>query len=207
MNVICAYLRMPFTPPDEQLPPADDERQLEKHQRRAQEREVRLAARRILREHLQPGVRRTFWKEIDLDLTNAHLIVFSLQECRVRTAGFSGATFTGTTRFDRATFTAGARFDGATFTGEANFGRATFTDEASFDGATFKHYAGFGDATFTSAAWFRRATFTGIAQFRDATFTGPAEFEHATFPGDVGFARATFNDRTSGLPDDAASSG
>ncbi|SFW86605.1 hypothetical protein SAMN04489730_6432 [Amycolatopsis australiensis] len=49
----------------------------------------------------------------DLDLTNAHLINFTLESCRVRTTSFSGVTFTGGARFD------GATFDGATFDGRA----------------------------------------------------------------------------------------
>ncbi|GHG30074.1 hypothetical protein GCM10017567_57400 [Amycolatopsis bullii] len=185
VNVICAYLRMPFTPPDPKPPAATEDTQLKEHQGRVQEQEVRLAAQRILVQHHQPEVRRTFWTDIDLDLTNAHLIGFTLDRCRVRKASFDGATFAGD-----------AWFREATFTGEAWFVGATFTRDAWFDGVTFTGDAWFGDATFTRDAWFDGVTFTGHAWFVGATFTGRASFDKATFTGDASFGGATF---TSGV--------
>ncbi|WP_285477694.1 pentapeptide repeat-containing protein [Amycolatopsis sp. NBRC 101858] len=121
VNVICAYLRMPHAPSS--LEPANDSMA---DQERVQEREVRLAGQRILTDHLAPRNRRKFWDDIDLDFTNAHLIDFTLRDCRPRNC-----------RFDGATFAREAAFDNATFTGDASFDRATFTRGASFDIATF----------------------------------------------------------------------
>ncbi len=214
VNVICAYLRMPFTPLDAQ-PPADaDEAQLKAHQEQVQEREVRLAAQRILTDHLEPANRRTFWPDIDLDFTGAHLITFSLEDRRVRTASFNGATLTGNARFVRATFTGKAEFFHATFTGNAEFHGSTFADGANFGLATFTGHADFDYATFTGDASFIAATFTGPASFRGATFTRYAffdvGFDDAMFDG-AGFDRARF-DRArltskrsvGGLADDAS---
>jgi hypothetical protein len=52
VNVLCAYLRMPFTPPAEQ-PPAEDAPESEhvRFETRTQERQVRLTAQRILSSH------------------------------------------------------------------------------------------------------------------------------------------------------------
>jgi hypothetical protein len=74
VDVICAYLRMPYSPPADQ-PPAEDA-PAEAHTRyeqRRQELQVRLTAQRILGAHLRPKARETFWTGIDLDLTGAHL--------------------------------------------------------------------------------------------------------------------------------------
>jgi uncharacterized protein YjbI with pentapeptide repeats len=187
VNVLCAYLRMPYTLPGE--PPVDDtdDKLITAHRERAQEREVRLAAQRILGHHLRPGDDRdnpaeTFWVDIDLDLTGATLIDLDLDRCTTRRALFVRATFTGMALFDRATFTGLAGFADATFTGSANFRSATFTGIVLFDQATFTSIAKFDQATFTSHACFERVTFTGSAGFHGVTFTQHADFGGAALP-------------------------
>ena len=174
-NVLCAYLRMPYTLPGD--PPADDAREpvRAEYRERLQEREVRLAAQRILAHHLrsdgpaQPFV--TFWADIDVDLTSAVLIDLEFTRCTARNAVFSGATFTGA-----------ARFDGARFTGDAGFGGARFIGDAGFGGARFIGDAGFSAATFTRTAWFGAATFIGDTTFKKAMFDGYATFDAAKLP-------------------------
>jgi uncharacterized protein YjbI with pentapeptide repeats len=149
VNVLCAYLRMPYPQPDDDLI-------------HAQEREVRLTALGILQTHLRPGDDPdqpidTFWHDIDLDLTGAVLINLDLNNCRIRTARFDKTIFTGSTRFDQATFTGDTSFDQATFTGDAWFDQATFT----------------------GLAWFEQTMFTGTAVFNGATFTEGAGFIEA----------------------------
>ncbi|MGX7827122.1 pentapeptide repeat-containing protein [Actinokineospora sp. 24-640] len=191
VNVLCAYLRMPYTLPGD--PPETDavtDPDLRKeltaeHRDGTQEREVRLTAQRILTHHLRPGPDNpveTFWENIDLDLTGATLINFTLTNCTVRTAEFDRATFIGTTRFDEATFTGNARFTKTAFTGNAWFTEATFTGNAWFVQATFTRDTWFVQATFTREAWFVQATFTGDAWFAEATFTHDARFDGATLP-------------------------
>lgn len=102
-----------------------------------QEKQVRLTAQRILADHLrqpdgsqqeagQPAAH--LWDQVDLNLTGATLIDFSLANSKVTgDAGFDGATFTGNAGFDGTTFTGQAEFDRATFTGDARFGGATFS--------------------------------------------------------------------------------
>uniref|UniRef100_UPI003F49077F hypothetical protein n=1 Tax=Saccharothrix espanaensis TaxID=103731 RepID=UPI003F49077F len=55
VNVLCAYLRMPYTLPG--APPAEDadETLRARHDERWQEQQVRLTAQRVLRDHLRPG--------------------------------------------------------------------------------------------------------------------------------------------------------
>lgn len=170
VNVLCAYLRMPYIPPP---PPStasaasgpDTGLALLHIQAPAGERDprqewqVRLTAQRILTAHptLPPGVtpmqltrtvadRQGFWSDIDLDLTGATLIDWDLQGGHVHHAVFEGATFLGTAWFDETTFSGAALFSGATFTGDARFPRAVFTGGASFSGATFSGAAQFDGA-------------------------------------------------------------
>jgi hypothetical protein len=152
VNVLCAYLRMPYQLPSD--PPAEgtDEQLVATHRERIQEREVRLTAQGILANHLYAGYRKTpvptFWRDIDLDLTGAALIDFDLTSCTVHNANFQSATFTGETIF---TF--------ALFTMYANFRAATFINIARFVGTTFIGHVDFESATFTSHVYFESATF------------------------------------------------
>ena len=180
VNVICAYLCMPFSPAAPasksepgttqalEVPAAEVEASTlalgdTEIGRWQQERQVRLTAQRILAEHLrddraqdqrstEPPSQR-FWPDIRLDLAGATLIDFIFDGGVTADARFDGATFSGTARFDRATFTftGTARFDGASFTGSAGFDGATFSGDAQFDGATFNGSARFDGATFSGA--------------------------------------------------------
>jgi hypothetical protein len=178
VDVICAYLRMPYTPPDDQAPGEDaPEDAHRRYEQRRQELQARLTAQRILSPHLKPEAAEIYWADIDLDLTEAHLYELNLNACYVRRAQFVGVTFIGRDAWFRgATFTGYAWFRGATFTGDAWFGRATFAGDARFGRATFAGDAEFGGATFAGDARFDGATFAGDARFDGATFAGNAEF-------------------------------
>ncbi|MEU7743337.1 pentapeptide repeat-containing protein [Nonomuraea sp. NPDC049158] len=221
VDVICSYLRMPYTPPRE-----DRSEKIRAAQRTArnsgsarsgtsssgrnphEERQVRLTAQRILTAHLQyddsPTPRRRWparrldtnprhWPNSRLYLVGAVLIDFDLRACHMGNADFSHATFTGDARFGKATFTGYARFGEVTFTGDARFGEVTFTGPARFDDTTFTGDAEFGGAIFTSDAQFDDATFTRNAEFGGAIFTSDAEFNDTTFTHNAGFAGVTFS--------------
>jgi uncharacterized protein YjbI with pentapeptide repeats len=223
VNVICAYLRMPFSPtePDELegKVPRDLAKKAEAEARVSeirntwwQERQVRLTAQRILAEHLRDDSakdqqstdppRARFWPGIRLDLAGATLIDFNLGNGVMADASFSGATFSGDAWFVGATFSSEARFGGAVFSGEAQFGLATFSGPARFGGAIFSgdaQFVGtiFGDAQFVGATFGGYARFDGavfgLAWFGGATFGGPAWFGGATFGGPARFGGTTFS--------------
>jgi hypothetical protein len=201
VNVLCAYLRMPYQPPGD--PPADsaDEPDRTRYRERIQEREVRLTAQRLLADHLRPGDSRnpvaTFWRDpeqhpMDLDLTGAVLINFSLTECRLRTATFNRAQFIGDAQFGGAAFTGDAAFNGAEFAGHAGFIAAECAGHAEFHAAKFASTAAFNTAQFASSAAFREARFADAALFTHAVFASTASFDRAAFAGLVSFDRVTF---------------
>jgi len=202
VNVICAYLRMPYSLPGAGAP-ADavggrDPRQ---------ELEVRLTAQKVVSSHLLPadatGEAQTFWPGMDLNLAGALLIDWRFAGRLVRNAQFKGATFSGDAGFEATTFTGnagfesalfagGARFDGTDFQRGAEFGRTEFGGFASLREATFAVRAEFGEAVFTGEVWFEDARFAGPAQFGDAVFRGDAWFDGATFSAGVSFGGASF---------------
>ncbi|HEX6358184.1 pentapeptide repeat-containing protein [Actinophytocola sp.] len=190
VNVLCAYLRMPDAPPD-------DDTTLTVEQ--VQEREVRLTAQRLLTIHLRPGGSRsrpvaTFWEDIDLDLTGATLINLDLIGCRANTIRFTNAHLTGRTSFDKAEFTGAAVFHGARFTGFASFREARFTDSVWFSNAHFTDSASYIRALFTGTTTFHAATFSHDTWFDEARFTGATSFSSAQFTRDASFKETGFNE-------------
>lgn len=216
VNVLCAYLRMPYTVVAPQSSPEHDSAQLasteepaqagaqrpvsqatveerQETERHEQERQVRLTAQRILRAHLYPGdnsdqLIETFWPNIDLDLTGATLLDFELCSCRVGSAYFERVQFYGYSSFEGAVFDGAAEFASAQFVGSADF-----YSEVSFKGAHFNSYASFASLDLKGHALFEEALFGGNARFECATFGGGASFKRVKFNAEVSFDAAWFN--------------
>ncbi|MFC4082534.1 pentapeptide repeat-containing protein [Amycolatopsis samaneae] len=178
INVICAYLRMPFEPPSVELrgpaataahralsgsPAAPDTAAVS-----TDELQVRLAAQSILREHLRPGPEDApsakFWSDIDLDLQRACLVEFSFWGCRVRLGDFSYATFFGDAHFAGTVFAGDARFFGVQF------------NSAYFSGASFSGYAAFSWCHFRGDAHFPQLRVVRNPLFNSAVFDGESFF-------------------------------
>ncbi|GLW95445.1 hypothetical protein Aglo03_62610 [Actinokineospora globicatena] len=217
VNVLCAYLRMPYTPPTTTpsrrlgvrrpltkrtaapTPTQDDAATIQRKDSAREEREVRLAAQRILAQHLRPGTdepdnyNETYWGALDIDLTGTTLTDLDFSRCRIRTLDLHAATFTGDARFRGVTLTGNAGFNETLFTGNAAFGGATFTGEAAFGGATFTGSARFNGTLFAGDAAFDGAAFTGEAAFNAVLFAGDTWFDGATFSSDAGFNAVIFN--------------
>lgn len=216
VNIISAYLRMPFTPPAaEPSGDAGDERRTAArryYSARAgaragtwhlasapaaagsdphEELQVRLTAQRILQTHLQVDAD-VAWTELHLDLTGATLIDFTLTRCTLASATFRGATFTGDADFYRATFTGVADFSGTTFSASAGFRRAAFSGGGNFNQASFSGAADFGYAIFHGRAYFTGVVFAGTAIFSRATFSAGAAFRRAAFSRNADFGQAIF---------------
>ncbi|MEU2565134.1 pentapeptide repeat-containing protein [Streptomyces longispororuber] len=219
IDVLCAYLRLPFSPDPGALPdPLPDgtspsEEQRDAHQDKKDRyhafREVRHTILRLIGDHyrIPQGTHRS-WQGCSLDLTR--VIIDGRMD-------FGGATFSdGSVHFDLATFSdclvnfRGATFSGgmvlfggATFSsGSVHFDRATFSgstvhfDVAKFSGGTVR----FHEAAFSgSRVHFDGARFSGSrVLFRDATFSGGMVlFSGTTFSGSrADFDRATFSGST-----------
>lgn len=144
IDVLCAYLRMPYEP-DPESP---------KH--REGEREVRLTITRVIRDHLRDPGAPTTWCGRYFDLTGATFDGCDFSGCRF-TGGwvsFVGATFSGTLSFFFAAFRGGW----------VSFEDAVFNDcQTGFNGAEFSG----GRFSMTDAV-FRG----GFVSFREATFSG-----------------------------------
>lgn len=212
IDVLCAYLRLPYTA-ETDLP----EDATARHAYQAS-REVRHTIIRIIRDHtaLGPEDFPASWQGYDLDFTG---VVFDGGDftgavfAAGATVSFRGADFSsGTVSFREAEFAGGtvgfqsAGFSGGTVDfggtlfsgGHVYFGRARFSDgqvhfgRAEFCGAT----VGFGQAEFSGGTVdFRGTPFSGgTVYFDQAEFTGSRVcFDLARFAGsEVGFDLARF---------------
>lgn len=203
VNVLCAYLRMPYTQPTPSLlestrnvvyineaeSPNDAipssaiaERLAQQQEQRNQERQVRLAAQRILLAHLRPGdnpagAAATFWADIDLDLSGAVLIDFELTDCEIHAGQFIGTQFSGKAWFYRARFSENVNFNKAVFDGGARFIHTQFGGDVRFAG---------------DALWLAGAQFHGEVDFVAAQFNGTADFNGTRFDDDASFGGALF---------------
>ncbi|WP_329453811.1 pentapeptide repeat-containing protein [Streptomyces sp. NBC_01497] len=177
IDVLCAYLRLPYTA-EAALDPAD---QNARHAYLAV-REVRHTVIRLIRDHLRLSCEHVHsWQGHDLDFTGCHFDGGS----------FDGAVFSG----GRVVFT-GARFaDGTVTFTDAEFSSGTVGFAAEFSGGTVQFGARFSGGTVD----FTHARFTGsTVDFSDARFSGGIiDFTAARFSaGTVTFATAEISGGT-----------
>ncbi|MER5503536.1 pentapeptide repeat-containing protein [Streptomyces sp. NPDC002561] len=195
IDVLCAYLQLPFTPD-----PGDDPSDQEEHHRYLALRKVRHTILHLISDHYQrPRGTRRSWQGCDLDLNGVTI------DCHLSFIGvmfssgmvsFEGATFSGgVVHFGEATFSGGyVSFQGATFSGgSVYFEDAVFSGtNVRFDRAAFSgSYVNFGGATFSGGTvYFGGATFSGgRVDFHGPT--GGARFSAGIvhFDGPTGGAR------------------
>ncbi|WP_170210215.1 pentapeptide repeat-containing protein [Saccharopolyspora antimicrobica] len=200
VDILCAYLRMPFACPDEFLAGikvgarVSGNDLIELHE----ELQVRLTVQRMLAERLRSatdegaGGRTSgdFLKDISLNLAGATLVDFDLSGCRVKQGDFGRALFMGSAVFNCATLD-DSWFVGAHFDGPVDFSGACFEGNAPFAGSTFS-VSLWGGANFQAVADFGGVRFGLLTGFSEAEFEGEARFGDACFGGVVSFAKARF---------------
>ncbi|MFF4551324.1 pentapeptide repeat-containing protein [Streptomyces sp. NPDC001435] len=182
VDVLCAYLRMPY------------EWNSESDQYKKGEREVRQTIIQVIRDHLQESREDSSWSTCALDFTRATFDGGDFSGCRFRgSVSFADAEFVGDLiSFDEAGFLDAA----VTFHG-ARFGAHTVTfNDAQFQGGTVS----FDEARFSgSALSFCGALFgPGDITFRHASLNGGTlAWDEARFHGGtVGFDYAQFGHTT-----------
>ena len=212
IDVLCAYLRLPYDPDSganhlsefvstttwSATPPAINIEETRRQAVRQNDREVRDTIVRVLVQRLARTAD-TSWSGNDFDLTGVLFedAWFAGARFSGRHVWFDGAVFSGpNTSFEDVKFNAEVvSFDGATFESDATFAGATIrARNASFDGATFSGKdTSFGDARFTGEnVSFRRAGFSsaqtsfGSAVFKclRASFESPTEWKNVKFDWD-----------------------
>jgi uncharacterized protein YjbI with pentapeptide repeats len=220
VDVICAYLRMPYTPPlqpsasvlgqsylspgaarrprartlTDRPPHTTPTSRGSRQQHAEQERQVRLTAQNILLRNL--GVtaqrRRRWWHRTPPPAIPAWPgIRLNLIGALLLEFSLSGCQL-DYADFTRAQFIGFAYFESAQFTGGASFEGSQFAGRANFGFAQFTGRADFEGSQFTGTADFGFVQFNRVAFFKGARFTDLADFAGAQFTGGAFFTRAQF---------------
>ncbi|MGH3749699.1 MAG: pentapeptide repeat-containing protein, partial [Micromonosporaceae bacterium] len=207
VDVVCAYLRMPYPGQDEPGPAGMEV----KH-----EESVRQAAQQVLLRHLRSDAP-SHWPGVRVDLAGARLRGFDASGCHFGEVLFHHAVFVHDAHFDGAVFDqvsrwSGTRFGGRAvfadaewkapvvfdephFGGEVVFDRARFDREMTFRSASpVEQPVSFRRATFGQAAVFDRMEFARPISFSRATFERTVSFEHTRMRADASFRGVSFND-------------
>ncbi|GAA3592304.1 pentapeptide repeat-containing protein [Streptomyces osmaniensis] len=219
VDVLCAYLRMPYEPNPEVASAASvggESLSSTPAAYKEGEREVRLTIIRTIRSHLQPQAP-TSWSACNFDFTRATFDGGYLQGSLFQgTVTFGGADFSGRSfYFGGADFSAGrVYFGGANFSGgRVDFRGAKFSGASvDFTGAKFSRGSVyFGGAKFNGGTvTFIDAEFSGgTVTFIGAKFSrGIVDFTGAKFSaGSVDFGRAKFSGGTVTFKDAVYSGG
>ncbi|WP_432834352.1 pentapeptide repeat-containing protein [Dactylosporangium sp. CA-092794] len=196
VDVWCAYLRMPYTPPAELLltgssPGAAGE---EPHEavdaERRQELQVRRTAQRLLAAHVSRALAEageaTYWVDakgdrLTIDLASAVLVDFGLAACDAGRCDFSRARFHGHTDLGAAHFHGNVRLSGAHFHGSADLRETRFHDGADLTEAEFHGRAELRGAEFHGRASLAQAHFHAVAELRGAEFYDGVALREAQF--------------------------
>jgi uncharacterized protein YjbI with pentapeptide repeats/membrane protein implicated in regulation of membrane protease activity len=195
IDVLCAYLRLPYTAETDL--PADD---TDARHAYLSLRQVRYTVIRLIRDHLRLGINHPHsWQGHDFDFTGAVFDGGDFSEARFNggIVQFAGAVFSsGKVNFRGSTFSGGkVYFNGAMFSGgEVNFRGSTF------DGGTVNFY---GSVFSGGTVCFSGAVFSGgevhfSTPLTGSTFSGgTVDFSGAVFSsGEVHFTAAVFNGST-----------
>jgi uncharacterized protein YjbI with pentapeptide repeats len=187
VDVLCAYLRMPY-----ESNPGEDAAEPDRLAFRAS-REVRHTVIRVIGAHLKDGAA-VSWQGLDFDFTGVVFDGGDFSGARFSggTVTFFGASFPGNDTdevvFDDAEFSGGdVSFAGAKFSGGAvTFFRAVFSGGSiSFDDAKFTD----GQVTFGDAQFSGGDVSFDLAKFSGGTVSFGSEFSGAT----VSFELAQFS--------------
>jgi uncharacterized protein YjbI with pentapeptide repeats len=197
IDVLCAYLRLPFTPE-----PGGDAEPGEKLAFLGH-RESRHSVIRLITAHLQKDAA-VSWCGFDFDFSG---VIFDGGDF---SEGFAEAIFSdGMVKFDNAEFRdymvfvgaefcgAVVRFDHTVFSGEVNFRHAKFSGGlVVFTSAKFSETCTvtFEDAVFSGAVYFGGTEFAGgVVIFDEAKFTGEVIFSSNFSGSQVSFRGAVFS--------------
>ncbi|WP_103347877.1 pentapeptide repeat-containing protein [Amycolatopsis sp. CA-128772] len=193
LDVLCSYLRRPFSHARYTDPAAQGEPEQEL------ELQVRLTAQRLVTDLLP--ARDSDGPAYDLDLTGATLEYFDLSGKLIgglvlRYAALHSSTNLSGCRFrGRAYFTAAGTADGrligyfrcrsAVFESHAWFSGTGFAEDADFTATTFAGPTAFKNAKFAKDALFTDVRATGDLDLRRASFRGQTDLRFAALPGSV----------------------
>ncbi|SEF28831.1 hypothetical protein SAMN05421837_104337 [Amycolatopsis pretoriensis] len=176
LDVLCSYLRRPFSRAEDSNPEAE------------RELTVRLTAQRLVTDLLP--ARDAEGPTYDLDLTGATLEYFDLSGKLVGGLLLRHATLHSSTNFS------GCRFTGRVYLTAAGTAKGRLVGYFRCRGAVFESHAWFSGTAFGEDADFTETTFAGKTTFKDAKFAKDAVFSAVVASCELDLRRTSFGGQT-----------
>ncbi|WP_410666839.1 pentapeptide repeat-containing protein [Amycolatopsis sp. cmx-4-68] len=178
LDVLCSYLRRPFSRTGGEERDPEEERELT----------VRLTAQRLVTD-LLPG-RDDDGPAYDLDLTGARLEYFDLSGKLIGGLLLRYASLHSSTNFS------GCRFKGRVYLTAAGTETGRLVGYFRCRGAVFESHAWFSGTEFAESADFTETTFGGPTTFKDAVFAKDADFSGVVVSQELDLRRTSFGGQT-----------
>ena len=223
INILCAYIRSPFTLAahyDELTQDSPTAEGLYKNREQEfyidkagleSEKKVRLSIIKEIRHRLQgskenaPGA----WSDFEYDFSGSIFFypVDFTHSYYAKPVNFSGSAYWGEADFSYSTYQDGANFSGSTYQGEVFFrgsvyrgwvvfNGSAYREKADFCGSTYQRGADFSDSTYWGKIVFGGSVYQGWAVFRDSAYRGEAAFNDSVYWGGADFSGSTYRGRT-----------
>ena len=197
INILCAYIRSPFTLAahyDELIQDAPTAEGLYKNREQEfyidkagleSEKKVRLSIIKEIRHRLQgskenaPGA----WSDFEYDFSGSIFFypVDFTHSYYAKPVNFSGSVYWGEADFRGSTYWGSAGFARSTYRGEAYFSGSTYLSEAVFRGSVYRCAATFNDSVYQYWVDLRGSTYQGAADFGGSIYRYWADFRGSTY--------------------------
>ena len=197
INILCAYIRSPFTLAahyDELIQDAPTAEGLYKNREQEfyidkagleSEKKVRLSIIQEIRHRLQGSKENTpgAWSDFEYDFSGSTFFypVDFTHSYYAKPVNFSGSAYWGEADFRGSTYRGSAGFARSTYWGEVYFTGSTYLSEAVFRGSVYHCAAAFNGSIYQYWVDLRGSTYQGAADFGGSTYQYWADFRGSTY--------------------------
>ena len=197
INILCAYIRSPFTLAahyDELIQDAPTAEGLYKNREQEfyidkagleSEKKVRLSIIQEIRHRLQGSKENTpgAWSDFEYDFSGSTFFypVDFTHSYYAKPVNFSGSAYWGEADFRSSTYRGSAGFARSTYRGGAYFNGSTYLSEAVFRGSVYRCATTFNDSVYHYWVDLRGSTYQGAADFGGSIYRYWADFRGSTY--------------------------
>ena len=197
INILCAYIRSPFTLAahyDELIQDAPTAEGLYKNREQEfyidkagleSEKKVRLSIIQEIRHRLQGSKENTpgAWSDFEYDFSGSTFFypVDFTHSYYAKPVNFSGSAYWGEADFRGSTYRGSAGFARSTYRGGAYFSGSTYLSEAVFRGSVYRCATTFNDSVYHYWVDLRGSTYQGAADFGGSIYRYWADFRGSTY--------------------------
>ena len=213
INILCAYIRSPFTLAahyDELIQDAPTAEGLYKNREQEfyidkatlkSEADIRLNIIKEIRHRLQgpdentPGA----WSEFEYDFSGSIFFypVDLTNSYYTKPVNFSGSTYQDWVDFSNSIYQSRADFNDSTYRNWADFRGSIYQGRADFNSSTYQNVIYFSDSTYRGEVCFNKSTYQDFVYFDRSIYQNWADFYDSTYQDEASFTGSTYLDMVS----------